>query len=273
MITKIVTVYEGSVESLGGYASNIFTLAKCDDSFDKSWSAAINGYEGTFKQGNSFEFPNIPYGQGRGSYRIRLSDGELTFTDTGEVDTGFVYNIVVKKTVLIPDPDYTRSNDILGALKYFYASAADNDELARLRNAHSVLDAIRAHYGNVEGKNIAELLNNMCDEGITPGGGGSSGINFVTFYIPDSNAAEDIRCSHTFDEIVTELESLSQDNMPAIGKMAKPGPLTWIHVGYTEDRDGIYYDELGISFNGPYAFYMESDGTFSHTSIHKTASN
>ena len=58
---------------------------------------------------------------------------------------------------------------IVEALKKFYKGNAQNEE--KLKEADSVLDAIRAKYGPYKGANVAEYISELINEGVTPSGG------------------------------------------------------------------------------------------------------
>ena len=62
---------------------------------------------------------------------------------------------------------------IVEALKKFYKGNAQNEE--KLREADSVLDAIRAKYGPYKGANVAEYIQNAIANGVNPESGGGGG--------------------------------------------------------------------------------------------------
>lgn len=62
--------------------------------------------------------------------------------------------------------EYTRGSDILSALKYFYSTRSNNQQLPEeLAKCNSILEAVRVFYEfNGPASNLTELFNAMGDE-------------------------------------------------------------------------------------------------------------
>lgn len=100
---------------------------------------------------------------------------------------------------------------IVEALKKFYEGNAHDEQ--GLKEADSVLDAIRAKYGPYEGANIAEYLQTAIANGVSPSSGGSIIMPKFTMNISDEyfggtqksgvkNESDSIEvtCNVSFDE-------------------------------------------------------------------------
>ena len=89
---------------------------------------------------------------------------------------------------------------IVEALKKFYKGNAQNEK--KLKEADSVLDAIRAKYGPYKGANVAEYLQTAMANGVTPSSGGG-GMAIPTFTYGD----EVFSCDMTLAEIETSIST------------------------------------------------------------------
>lgn len=154
-----------------------------DDKITSAYGAVVNGVNAEYADygnGNLYEPGSNPEHPG---WAIGIANRKLLFIPS-EPDT--TYHIVI--TFNESDP-YTRSSDLVGALKYFYQEILLNGNVPQVAinemfaDAHSVLDVVRMYYKIryrslpmkvFEAKNLTEFFNNMGDM-VSNTGSGDSG--------------------------------------------------------------------------------------------------
>lgn len=87
---------------------------------------------------------------------------------------------------------------LIDSLKNFYR---DNvEDVNKLNDADSVLEVLRAKYGNYKGSNIEEYFKELVNNGISPGGGGGGfSTAEVTLAVADGYSLFGLTC-YTGDE-------------------------------------------------------------------------
>jgi len=141
-----------------------------DDKITSAYGAVVNGVNAEYAEhGNGF-LVEPGSDQEHPGWVIGILNSRLLFAPI-EPDT--TYHIVI--TFNESDP-YTRSSDLVGALKYFYQEILLNGNVPQeainemFADAHSVLDVVRMYYKFrysslpvkvFEAKNLTEFFNNM----------------------------------------------------------------------------------------------------------------
>lgn len=154
-----------------------------DDKITSAYGAVVNGVNAEYvfdHTGYLVEPGSSPEHTG---WMIGIKNRSLLFVPS-EPDT--VYHIVI--TFNESDP-YTRSSDLVGALKYFYQEILLNGNVPQVAinemfaDAHSVLDVVRMYYKFrysslpvkvFAAKNLTEFFNNIGDM-VSNTGSGDSG--------------------------------------------------------------------------------------------------
>ena len=94
---------------------------------------------------------------------------------------------------------------LIESLKAFYKDNVENVD--KLNDADSILEVLRAKYGNYKGSNIEEYFKELVNNGISPGGGGGGG-DYPTVTV--NVDAEKLYCELGFQP---EYDPLSETNI------------------------------------------------------------
>lgn len=78
---------------------------------------------------------------------------------------------------------------LIESLKAFYKDNVENVD--KLNDADSILEVLRAKYGNYKGSNIEEYFKELVNNGISPGGGGGGDLSTATMTIVN-NRSDDL---------------------------------------------------------------------------------
>lgn len=83
---------------------------------------------------------------------------------------------------------------LIESLKAFYKDNVENVD--KLNDADSILEVLRAKYGNYKGSNIEEYFKELVNNGISPGGGGGGDFNTaeVTLVVADGWSSFGLNC-------------------------------------------------------------------------------
>lgn len=146
---------------------------------------------------------------------------------------------------------------IIEALKEFYKNSVE--DINKLNDADSVLEVLRAKYGDYKGSNVAEFIQELIINGVSPeSGGGSSGGDYPILTFSGDSDNPTITCDWSRDEIQ---EALTQYNSLAGIAVVNFSPSNSFSAGgrwfWLNEIEGVLFDLSSFGMG----FVYNEDGT------------
>lgn len=151
---------------------------------------------------------------------------------------------------------------IIEALKEFYKNSVE--DINKLNDADSVLEVLRAKYGDYKGSNVAEFIQELIINGVSPGSGGGGGdLVYPTFEI--DGQIYTITCDKTYEECLAMCEdsgiavgswfcgievALEDGDREYLGVMSEDEGFITITI-VQENIVFYYYEDGTVTFDAP----------------------